>query len=304
MELVMRLSLIAVLAFGAPNALLASEPSGWNDLGGEAQRILEHGATERPFSGKYLNHKDQGTYTCARCKAPLFPSGSKFNSKTGWPSFDQALPGAVKELVQGDGRVEIRCARCDGHLGHLFLGEKMTEKSTRHCVKSLALGFQSQPLAEAFFAGGCFWGVEYLLEQLPGVISAESGYMGGGLASPSYQQVISGSSGHAETVRVSFDPSKLSFEDLARAFFEIHDPTQGNRQGPDVGEQYRSAVFVTDSEQERVVARLLAILRDKGLKITTSVEPAAVFWPAEAYHQDYYKRSGKTPYCHERKQRF
>jgi peptide methionine sulfoxide reductase msrA/msrB len=292
------------LAFGAPNALLAGQSSGWNQLDGEAQRIVEQGATERPFSGKYLKHKGQGTYTCARCKAPLFPSDSKFNSKTGWPSFDQALPGAIKELRQSDGRVEIRCARCDGHLGHLFRGEAMTAKSTRHCVNSLALGFQSKPVAEAFFAGGCFWGVEYLLEQLPGVIGAQSGYMGGGLASPSYQQVISGRSGHAETVRVTFDPSKLSFEALARAFFEIHDPTQGHRQGPDIGEQYRSAVFVTDSEQERVVAGLLGILRDKGLKVTTSVEPAQVFWPAEDYHQDYYQRSGKTPYCHARTQRF
>jgi peptide methionine sulfoxide reductase msrA/msrB len=300
----MRLSLIFVLAFGAPNALLANQPSGWNQLDGEAQRILEKGATERAFSGKYLNHKGQGTYTCARCKAPLFPSGSKFNSNTGWPSFDQALPGAIKELVQSDGRVEIRCGRCDGHLGHLFRGEAMTAKNTRHCVNSLALGFESQPLSEAFFAGGCFWGVEYLLEQLPGVISAESGYMGGGLASPTYKQVVSGRSGHAETVRVSFDPSKLSYEALARVFFEIHDPTQGNRQGPDVGEQYRSAVFVTNSQQEQVITGLLAILRQKGLKITTRIEPAQVFWPAETYHQDYYQRSGKTPYCHERKRRF
>ena len=276
---------------------------GWNQLSSEAQRVVEHGGTERAFTGKFLNHKQKGTYTCARCSAPLFPSGAKFKSGTGWPSFDQALTGAIKEVPDGM-RVEIRCARCDGHLGHVFRGEGMTTKNTRHCVNSVALGFSETSTQEAFFAGGCFWGVEHLLESMPGVLSVQSGYMGGKLDKPTYKQVIRGTTGHAETVRVVFDPQKTSYEILARQFFEIHDPTQVNRQGPDIGPQYRSAIFVTDSEQEQTALRLMSELRGLGYKVATQVEPAEVFWPAENYHQDYYKRTGKAPYCHSYTPRF
>ena len=276
---------------------------GWNTLTPEAQSVVAKGGTERAFTGKFLSHKEEGTYTCVRCDTPLFPSDAKFKSGTGWPSFDQALPGAVKEVADGL-RVEIRCARCDGHLGHVFRGEGMTGKDTRHCVNSVALGFSEKKSREAFFAGGCFWGVEHLLESMPGVLSVQSGYMGGRADNPSYRQVISGRTGHAETVRVLFDPEKISYERLARQFFEIHDPSQVNRQGPDVGTQYRSAVFVTDSEQEQAVYRLIAQLKKTGLKVATQVEPAEAFWPAEDYHQDYYKRTAKAPYCHSYTPRF
>ena len=215
------------------------------------------------------------------------------------------MPGAVKEVPDADGqRVEIRCARCDGHLGHVFRGERFTKKSTRHCVNSVALGFSDKKQQQAFFAGGCFWGVEHLLEKIPGVLKVESGYMGGELKDPAYKQVVSGRTGHAETVRVTFDPDRVDYKTLAKAFFEIHDPTQSNRQGPDIGPQYRSAVFVTDSEQERIIAELIGRLRSKGYAVVTQVEPAEVFWPAEDYHQDYYVRTGKAPYCHEYTRRF
>ncbi len=292
---------------GCSGRLEAGEQTraGWNKLTPEASRVIEKGGTERAFTGQYLNHKAKGTYTCARCNSPLFPSGAKFKSGTGWPSFDQALPGAVKEVPDKDGRrVEIRCARCDGHLGHVFRGERFTDKQTRHCVNSVALGFSQKQQQQAFFAGGCFWGVEHLLEKIPGVLSVESGYMGGRVKDPSYKQVISGRTGHAETVRVTFDPDQVDYQTLAKAFFEIHDPTQSNRQGPDVGSQYRSAVFVTDSEQEKIIADLISKLRKKGYAVVTEVEPAETFWPAEAYHQDYYVRTGKAPYCHAYKRRF
>jgi peptide methionine sulfoxide reductase msrA/msrB len=296
--------LFFVLSAAAPPAQSSAE-HGWNKLSNDAARVVEHGGTERAFSGRFLRHKQKGTYTCARCDAPLFASTTKFTSGTGWPSFDQAIAGAVKEVPDADGqRVEIRCNRCDGHLGHVFRGEGFTKKGTRHCVNSAALGFAQTPRQEAFFAGGCFWGVEHLLEKIPGVDKVESGYMGGSLKAPSYKQVITGRSGHAETVRVTFDPSRVSYEVLAKAFFEIHDPTQLNRQGPDRGHQYRSAVFVTDSKQEQVIAQLIQILRKKGLSVVTAVEPAGVFWPAEAYHQDYYVRTGKAPYCHQHTKRF
>jgi peptide methionine sulfoxide reductase msrA/msrB len=277
----------------------------WKKLSPETARIMEQCGTEPAFSGAYLAHDAAGTYTCGRCAAPLFSSSAKFDSRSGWPSFDDALPGAISELSEGpDGRVEIRCGRCDGHLGHVFRGEGMTAKDTRHCVNSLALGFSSQPRQEAFFAGGCFWGVEHLLEAVDGVVEASSGYMGGHLKGPSYKQVTGGASGHAETVRVVFDPDRVSYEALARHFFEIHDPGQKGHQGPDYGPQYRSAIFVVDSAQERIVRGLMARLKKKGHAVTTEVAAAGIFWPAEPGHQDYYRRTGKQPYCHSRVKRF
>lgn len=288
-----------------PTKTPATEDHGWKELGPEASRVVEACGTERPFSGRFVDHKETGTYTCTRCGAPLFGSDTKFDSRSGWPSFDDGLPGAVQELRDPDGmRVEIRCARCDGHLGHVFRGEGFTARDTRHCVNSISLDFSRQPLEEAFFAGGCFWGVEHLLESEPGVLMVESGYMGGTTKAPTYEQVLSKTTGHAETVRLRFDPTKTSYEALARVFFEIHDPTQRDRQGPDVGPQYRSAIFVTGDGQAATVKKLMGLLTGKGLDVVTEIQPAGVFWPAEDYHQNYYARTGKAPYCHVRTARF
>jgi peptide methionine sulfoxide reductase msrA/msrB len=157
---------------------------------------------------------------------------------------------------------------------------------------------------EAFFAGGCFWGVEYWLQKAPGVILVESGYMGGGVDAPTYEQVCTGKTGHAETVRVVFDPARTTYEAVARLFFEIHDPTEVDRQGPDVGKQYRSAVFYAGDEQRKVAEKLIAELTARGYKVATRVEPAGKFWRAEEYHQRYYEHKGTTPYCHARVRRF
>lgn len=149
-----------------------------------------------------------------------------------------------------------------------------------------------------YFAGGCFWGVEHFLEAMPGVLDVESGYMGGEKDAPTYEEVSSGDTGHAETVRVRFDPQKVTYEAVAKRFFEIHDPTEVDRQGPDIGTQYRSAVFVTGPAQRAAVEGLIARLTANGYKVATTVHDAGNFWPAEAYHQDYYARTHKTPYCH------
>lgn len=149
-----------------------------------------------------------------------------------------------------------------------------------------------------YFAGGCFWGVEHFLEQLPGVIDVDSGYMGGAVDAPTYEQVSSGATGHAETVRVAFDPQKIGYEAVARRFFEIHDPTEVDRQGPDIGAQYRSAVFVTGPEQRAIVESLIDRLKANGYAVATTVHDAGRFWPAEEYHQNYYVRTRKEPYCH------
>ena len=276
-------------------------------LTAEEKRIIRDKGTEQPFSGKYCDHSERGAYACRQCGAVLYLSDSKFHSKCGWPSFDDEVPGAVKRTPDADGRrTEILCKACGGHLGHVFLGEGYTEKNTRHCVNSVSLVFipaSERPLRKAVFAGGCFWGVEHHFQQVPGVISAVSGYTGGKAGKPTYEQVCTGKTGHAEAVEVVFDPARVSYEDLARLFFEIHDPTQVNRQEPDVGTQYRSAVFCVDDEQKRTAEKLIARLRAKGYEVATALLPASKFWPAEAYHQDYIHKHPSRK-CHPRVTRF
>jgi methionine-S-sulfoxide reductase len=156
----------------------------------------------------------------------------------------------------------------------------------------------------AYFAGGCFWGVEHFLEQIDGVLRVESGYMGGEIEDPSYDDVLTHTSGHLETVRVYFDPAKVSYEAVAKRFFEIHDPTQANGQGPDIGPQYISAVFVTGDAQREATESLIRRLRDRGYDVATQVRPLAKFWVAEEYHQNYYVVHQKVPYCHAPVDRF
>lgn len=156
----------------------------------------------------------------------------------------------------------------------------------------------------AIFAGGCFWGVEHLMKQLPGVRAVEAGYIGGFKEHPVYEEVKAHQTGHAEAVRIVFDPEQVSYETLAKRFFEIHDPTQRDGQGPDLGEQYRSEVFYLNEEQKNVALRLIDLLKQKGYDVVTRVTPATTFWPAEAYHQDYYEKKGTEPYCHFYTKRF
>ena len=276
----------------------------------EKHVIVDKG-TERPFSGKYVNSKEKGLYTCKVCDAPLYRSDDKFDSHCGWPSFDDAVPGAIKHQTDADGRrTEILCANCGAHLGHVFKGEGFTDKDVRHCVNSISLNFDKKEstaqtnLSRAYFAGGCFWGVEYYLEKIDGVEEVSSGFMGGKVKDPTYRQVVRTDTGHLETVEVVYDPQKVSYETLVKTFFEIHDPTQADGQGPDIGSQYLSAVFVNNKEERAVVNKLIKILESKGFKISTQVLDKTPFYSAEEYHQDYYDRKGGTPYCHRRVKRF
>jgi len=274
------------------------------------KHVLIDKGTERAFSGKYVDTKEDGTYRCKVCDTPLYRSSDKFDSHCGWPSFDDAIPGAIKEVPDADGhRTEIVCVTCGAHMGHVFKGEGYTSKNVRHCVNSVSLNFhkkkaQASELKKAYFAGGCFWGVEYYLEKITGVKEVTSGFMGGYVKDPGYYDVVRKDTGHLETVEVVYDPSKVSYETLAKTFFEIHDPTQVDGQGPDIGSQYLSAVFVSDKEERNTIERLIKILEGKGLKIATKVLPKGPFYSAEAYHQDYYERKGSQPYCHRRVKRF
>lgn len=281
----------------------------YNSLTAEEERVIVNKGTEAPFSGKYNDFYEKGAYHCKRCGALLFSSEDKFVSSCGWPSFDDEIPGAIRREVDADGmRTEILCANCGAHLGHVFEGEGLTAKNLRHCVNSISMTFvpakEDSHTAKAYFAGGCFWGVEYLFEQKEGVVSAVSGYMGGSMKDPSYQDVSYGRTGHLEVVEVTYEPEKVSYEDLAKFFFEIHDPTQANGQGPDIGGQYISAIFFNNEDERLTAHKLIDILKTKGYDVVTKVRPATTFWKAEEYHQDYYEKKKKKPYCHVYKKRF
>ena len=157
---------------------------------------------------------------------------------------------------------------------------------------------------KAYYAGGCFWGVEHLFQSKPGVLDAVSGYMGGTMEYPSYQDVLTGTTGHLEAVEVTYNSEEVSYEDLTRFFFEIHDPTQANGQGPDIGAQYLSAVFYSSDEEKLIAQKLIGLLKEKGYDVVTKLIPAVPFWEAEDYHQDYYIKKSQQPYCHVYKKKF
>ena len=272
-------------------------------LSPEEKCIIIDKGTEPPGSGQFWQHNEAGEYSCRQCGSPLFNSTQKFSSTCGWPSFDDAHPRAVAESLDLDGlRTEITCKNCQGHLGHIFKGEGLTDKNTRYCVNSLSLTFE--PKGEtAIFAGGCFWGMEAQFRAVPGVLEAESGYIGGQSNHPNYKEVSTGNTGYAEAVRIIFNPAKISYQNLARLFFEIHDPTQLNRQGPDLGTQYRSAVFYRTPEQKTIIEHLIQILKERGWPVCTTLEEATYFYRAEEYHQRYLEKNSR-PSCHTRVPRF
>ncbi len=274
-----------------------------------ARRIICNKATEYPHTGIYDATAMQGSYLCRRCGLALFRADSQFSSGCGWPSFDAEIPHAVKQTPDADGsRVEILCSRCDGHLGHVFTGEHFTTKNRRYCVNSAAIDFiaDSDALdsAEAIVAGGCFWGVDYYLRQIPGVLKVESGYTGGMISEPRYEQVCQGNTGHYEAVRVVYDVAKTDYHTVLKRFFEIHDPTQRTGQGPDLGQQYQSAIFYYDNAQYAEAQSLIQQLQQKGMEVVTHLLAAQPFWPAEDYHQNYYAKHSKAPYCHHPVARF
>lgn len=267
------------------------------------REIICNKSTEYPNTGEYTNLDIAGTYLCRQCGLALFRSEHKFHSGCGWPSFDAEILGTVKRELDSDGRrTEILCIRCNAHLGHVFQGEGYTPLSTRHCVNSLSLDFVEsltvEDSCEAIIAGGCFWGIEYYFKKLPGVLKTEVGYSGGSLEFPEYKEVCDGRTQHLEVVRVIFDTAVLSYTEVIKYFFEIHDPTQIDGQGPDVGSQYLSAIFYYNQEQLDIAKNLIIKLEKLGYKVVTKLKPVSIFWPAEAYHQDYYNVNQKLPYCH------
>jgi peptide methionine sulfoxide reductase msrA/msrB len=301
---------ILIYFAGMENRSFSQEKLQYNDLTKAESSVINNKGTEKPFTGKFTKFAEKGTYVCKKCGAALYFSSSKFESDCGWPSFDDEIKGAVVRIPDADGmRTEIECASCGAHLGHVFTGERLTSKNIRHCVNSVSLDFVPAQLeagryGTAIFAGGCFWGVEYFLQKAPGVISVTSGYTGGTVKNPAYREVCTGNTGHAEAVKVVYDPENTTYEKLLKLFLEIHDPTQTGGQGPDLGDQYRSEIFYLNEDQKNIAEKDLNILKSKGLKVVTALTKASEFYPAEAYHQDYYFKNGKVPYCHAYTKRF
>ena len=273
------------------------------------RRIICDKSTEAPYSGLYNDVVTMGSYLCRRCGLALFRGSSQFSAGCGWPSFDDNIAGALKQVPDSDGsRVEIICSRGDGHLGHVFMGEGMTTKNCRYCVNSLAIDFVNDNTVvdseEAIVAGGCFWGIDYYLSRIPGVLNVEVGYIGGELPCPTYDKVCRGDTGYYEAARVVFDAKKTDYATVLKRFFEIHDPTQRTGQGPDLGSQYKSAAFYYNEAQHDMLRLLVRALRDKGYEVVTRLEMIQPFWSAEESHQHYYKKHNKIPYCHQSVTRF
>ncbi len=263
--------------------------------------------TERPFSGTCSMPAEGqvGVYQCVCCGTDLFKSITKFDSGTGWPSFwDPVSELNVRfepDESLGRYRTEVLCARCDAHLGHVFDdGPPPTGK--RFCINSVAIKLgehQKQASQKATFAGGCFWGVEAAFRELlgKGVISTRAGYTGGHTQKPTYEDVCTHTTGHAEAVEVEYDPSKINYRQLLEVFWRIHDPTTPNRQGPDVGSQYRSVIFYHSPEQQSEAIESKANLGKSGRfsdPIVTEIVSAGVFYQAEDYHQQYSEKHGKS----------
>lgn len=273
------------------------------------RQIVCDKATEAPHTHVSNDSITQGTYLCRRCGLALFRAHSQFHAGCGWPSFDDDISDAVNEVPDADGRrMEILCSRCDGHLGHVFIGEQFTSKNRRYCVNSASLDFVDDSSVrdseEAIVAGGCFWGVDYYLKKIPGVLKVEVGYCGGMVINPTYHQVCSGQTGHYEAVRVLFNTDITDYHTILKRFFEIHDPTQQSGQGPDLGSQYKSAVFYYNQMQKEQADKLIQALRKNGYEVATRLLAMQPFWPAESDHQDYYNKHDKAPYCHQPVSRF
>lgn len=285
---------------GPEKRVIRSDSDWLGHLGSQRFDVLRGKATEAPGTGALLSEESDGYYVCAGCGLPLFHSTGKFHSGCGWPSFFRPVAleniGTRRDLSHGMVRTEIVCARCGGHLGHLFQ-DGPAPTGLRYCVNSASLEFLPRPhripsaVDTATFAAGCFWGVEKLFHETPGVVSTRVGYTGGRTEHPTYPQVCTGSTGHAEAVEVVFDPKRISYRELVSLFFLNHDPTTRDRQGPDVGSQYRSVVFHRDQAQLKTARSVLdSLVKAKTWSdpVVTTWEPAQTFWPAEEYHQKYF----------------
>jgi peptide methionine sulfoxide reductase msrA/msrB len=297
-------------------------------LSSEQFEVTQQCGTEPPFHNAYWDNHKPGIYVDVVSGQPLFSSLDKFDSGTGWPSFTQPVQSGdvvqKKDATLGMERNEVRSSMADSHLGHVF-SDGPGPNGLRYCINSAALKFipvedmdqagysqflepfvkagliKAQIHETAILAGGCFWGMEEIIRKIPGVVKTTVGYSGGVTPDPTYQDVCTGATGHAESVQVVFDPARLSYEALLDYFFRMHDPTTPNQQHNDIGTQYRSAIFYTSEEQKQAAERVKARWDKSGKfkrPITTEITAATTFYPAEEYHQKYLVKNPGGYTCH------
>lgn len=285
--------------------------------------IFENG-TEKPFENDYWNNKRAGIYVDIIDGKALFSSNDKFDSNSGWPSFSKAIcHDSLKENADYSHnmhRVEVRSNDSDIHLGHVFDDGPIKTGGKRYCINSASLKFiakedlekqgyqeylklfeNNKSYEKAILAGGCFWGMEDLFSKLNGIVNVINGYTGGNIKNPNYEIVSKGNSNHAEAIEITFDPRKISYQKILKFFFQIHDPTTLNRQGNDIGTQYRSAIFYCNNEQKEVARNLIQQANNSAIfpdKIVTSLEKFDKFYEAEEYHQNYLANNPNGYNCH------
>lgn len=272
-------------------------------LSPEQFQIARLKGTERAGTGEFCERHEPGLYGCVCCGTPLFDSRVKFESGTGWPSFGQPVKENaikyIKDSSYGMVRVEVLCNTCDAHQGHVF-PDGPEPSGLRYCINSASMQLieDNNNEATAIIGGGCFWCTEAVFQRVKGVSKVASGYSGGSIKNPGYREIITGRTGHAEVIKITYNPQVLNYADLLRIFFSTHDPTTLNRQGYDAGTQYRSVIFFRDIEEQNIAQEVMEEMKDYfDDPIVTELSPLAAFYVAEDAHQDYYNQNRSQPYC-------
>ena len=286
-----------------PDRRVVKTDGEWKDLLTEEQYLItRQKGTEKAHSSDLCSFFEAGKYSCICCDTLLFDSAEKFDSGTGWPSFTQPVKDNVvayhKDVSYGMYRIEGTCNTCDAHLGHVFQDGPMPS-GLRYCINAVALKKVESNERKATFGGGCFWCTEAIFQNLKGVIKVVSGYSGGRISNPTYREVSSGITGHAEVIEFTYNPNEIAYEDLVKIHLTTHDPTTLNQQGADKGTQYRSVVFYRNEDEKTIALNLIKELKSTyDNMIITEVAMFEHFYPAEEHHQNYYTNNmDNNRYC-------